>query len=293
MNAKEVARAKVNLTLEILGRRPDGYHEVSSLVLFADVGDVVSYDVSKSYGLEIIGPFATELTTDNLIHKAVDYMQRKFRGLECGAFKLEKFLPVAAGLGGGSANAAAALNLIADAHNLELSPELIVDIAFEIGADVPVCLVSAASHMTGIGEQVAPLAKPLAPLSAVLVNPGIALSTAEVFAALDADNISQNSKKAESSDLASLVGKAARPEDIVRIARHGTNSLQSAAEKLRPEIKIVIEALEHQENCLLARMTGSGMTVFGLFRDVSSANSAMECIRSRHPDWWVRSVVLS
>ena len=292
MDAKELARAKINLTLEILGRRPDGYHEISSLVLFADIGDEVSYDAGKPYGLEISGPFATELTADNLIHDAVDYMQRKFPGLHCGGFKLQKNLPVAAGLGGGSANAAAALKLIARAHNLELSPELIVDVAFDIGADVPVCLASTACHMTGIGEGIAPLAALQAPVLAVLVNSGIAVSTAEVFQTLAADPVRDQSDDMKSLD-SSLYEKSARPEEIIQIARRGTNSLQAATEKLRPEIHIVLKALESQEDCLLSRMTGSGLTVFGLFADATSADRTAKEIRSRYPDWWVRSVLLS
>lgn len=292
MDAKELARAKINLTLEILGRRPDGYHEISSLVLFADIGDEVSYDAGKPYGLEISGPFAAELTADNLIHDAVDYMQGKFPGLHCGGFKLQKNLPVAAGLGGGSANAAAALKLIARAHNLELSPELIVDVAFDIGADVPVCLASTACHMTGIGERIAHLAALQAPVPAVLVNSGIAVSTAQVFQTLAADPVRDQSGDMKSLD-SSLYEKSARPEEIIQIARRGTNSLQAATEKLRPEIHIVLKALESQEDCLLSRMTGSGLTVFGLFADATLADRAAKEIRSRYPDWWVRSVLLS
>ena len=181
----ELAAAKINLTLEILGRRPDGYHELVSLVAFAGLGDRLSLEPGPRFGLQVEGPFAGGLGTDNLIECAVRRALEQAPALTSGRFRLEKTLPVAAGLGGGSADAAAALRLLARANPEQAGGLDLGSIAAGIGADVTVCLEQRVAWMRGVGEQVA-CVPPLPETHVALVNPGVTLATAEVYAALGA-----------------------------------------------------------------------------------------------------------
>ncbi len=183
---REIARAKVNLTLSVLGRRPDGYHEIESLVTFADFGDVVSLEPGPATSVTTRGPFAAAIDGPNLLDRALALLREAAPGLHLGAVTLEKNLPVAAGLGGGSADAAALLRAVRRA-NPELAGSVPWDaVAARLGADVPVCLAGRPALISGIGQTVQPLAHDLPAMAAVLVNPRQPLATAAVYRALDA-----------------------------------------------------------------------------------------------------------
>ena len=183
---REIARAKINLTLSIVGRRPDGYHEIESLVTFADLGDGVSLEPGSDARVTTSGPFAAAIDGPNLLEKALALLREIEPGLRLGTVALEKNLPVAAGLGGGSADAAALLRAVRRA-NPDLAMCVPWDaVAARLGADVPVCLTGKPALISGIGEKVEPLFYDLPPMAAVLVNPRLPLSTAAVYRALAA-----------------------------------------------------------------------------------------------------------
>lgn len=282
------APAKVNLTLHVLGRRPDGYHEIESLVAFAGVGDRLTLEPGARLALAVRGPTgaAAGATDDNLVLKAARALAERAERLRLGRFLLDKELPVAAGLGGGSSDAAAALRLLARANELSLQDERLCAAAQATGADVPVCLDPAARMMRGIGEILSdPMTLPQLP--AVLVNPGVAVPTKDVFAALAAPALAGPPEGDEfiaiDTDAASLVPLLA--------ARR--NDLQAPAIKLQPVIAEVLRALERSANCLLVRMSGSGATCFGLFGSAGTAEEAARRIGAVHPGWWVRATSLS
>jgi 4-diphosphocytidyl-2-C-methyl-D-erythritol kinase len=265
----EQAPAKVNLTLRVIGRRPDGYHELESLVAFARVGDRVDFAPGETLALEVAGPFAAAAgnLADNLVLKAAHELARRVPRLALGRFALLKELPVAAGLGGGSADAAAALRLLARANALPCEARL-ADAARATGADVPVCLDPRARVMRGIGEVLsAPLDLP--PLPTVLVNPGVPLTTKDVFAtfarlpkagaAFDAATFSVDSVEAALAALAD-----------------GGNDLEPAAVSLCPAVADALAALRATPDCRLARMSGSGATCFGLYLNEAAAAAAAQ-----------------
>jgi 4-diphosphocytidyl-2-C-methyl-D-erythritol kinase len=284
----EQAPAKVNLTLRVTGRRPDGYHELESLVAFARIGDRVDLAPGDALALDVTGPFAAAAgnLADNLVLKAARELKRRAPDLALGRFTLRKELPVAAGLGGGSADAAAALRLIARANALALADARLADAARATGADVPVCLDPRARVMRGIGEVLsAPLDLP--PLPTVLVNPGVPLATKDVFAAfarLGAPRV------AVEFDAAAVSG-ASVASAIAALAR-GSNDLEHAAIALCPAVADSLAALRATPDCRLARMSGSGATCFGLYADESEAAAAAQAIAGRHPGWWVHATML-
>jgi 4-diphosphocytidyl-2-C-methyl-D-erythritol kinase len=284
----EPAPAKVNLTLRVTGRRPDGYHELESLVAFARVGDRVDFAPGDTLALDVRGPFAAAAgnLADNLVLKAARELARRASGPVLGRFNLIKELPVAAGLGGGSADAAAALRLIARANALALDDARLADAARATGADVPVCLDPRARVMRGIGEVLsAPLDLP--PLPAVLVNPGVPLATKDVFAAFARLG---PSKAAAGFDAAAVSG-ASVAGALAALAR-GSNDLEPAAVALCPAVAEALAALRATPDCRLARMSGSGATCFGLYEDESAAIAAAQGIARAHPGWWVRATTL-
>src|SRR5215475_6885298 len=180
----EEGRAKVNLTLRVVGRRTDGYHDLESVVAFADCADKLTLTPGPELSLKTVGPLAMACgeISDNLVLKAARLLGEVVPGLKSGAFVLDKVLPVAAGIGGGSADAAAALRLLARLNNLAIDDERLQEVALEVGADVPVCLASRACDMTGVGENLLPLSPPEMP--SVLVNPCVPVATKDVFGAL-------------------------------------------------------------------------------------------------------------
>ncbi|MFZ0421700.1 MAG: 4-(cytidine 5'-diphospho)-2-C-methyl-D-erythritol kinase [Xanthobacteraceae bacterium] len=278
----ETAPAKVNLTLRVLSRRADGYHELESLVVFASCGDRLTFIPGGELTLNVSGPRAAHAgdTADNLVLKAARGLKALIPGLTVGAFHLEKSLPVAAGLGGGSSDAAAALRLLARANDLALDDPRLYEAARATGADVPVCLDPRPRLMRGIGEKLsAPLALPQ--LHAVLVNPGAALATKLVFAGWK-----PAAAPAETFDLAAL-SQAASFDKFLSMLATQPNDLESAAIGLAPEVADVIAELAALAGCRLARMSGSGATCFGLFTSAAQAVAAAKTLRAKYPDWWV------
>ncbi|MFC3694974.1 4-(cytidine 5'-diphospho)-2-C-methyl-D-erythritol kinase [Chenggangzhangella methanolivorans] len=276
------APAKVNLTLHVLGRRADGFHELDSLVAFAGcAADALAFRPSEGLALSVEGPFACAAGAgdDNLVLKAAREAAARIPGLRLGRFSLVKRIPVAAGLGGGSADAAAALRLLAQANGIAAEDPRLVEAAAATGSDVPACLVSRAARMTGRGEGVAPLAG-FAPLAAVLANPLKPVSTPEIFRrlALKPGETRSETTAAPDAGLAALV--AAR------------NDLEAPARSLLADIGTGLEALAQTEGCRLARMSGSGATVFGLYDDQRSARRAARALRAALPGWWVMPTML-
>jgi 4-diphosphocytidyl-2-C-methyl-D-erythritol kinase len=277
----EDAPAKVNLTLRVLGRRPDGYHELLSLVVFADCADRLTFTPGGELRLNVAGSRAAQSgdNADNLVLKAARALAQRIPGLVLGEFKLEKNLPVAAGLGGGSADAAAALRLLARANDLAPDDPRLYEAARATGADVSVCLDPHPRMMYGIGEKLsAPLSLP--PLHAVLVNPGVALATKEVFAGW-----TRAVQPAPPFDLAA--GETESEEQFLRRLEVEPNDLENPAIRLAPIVAKVLSELRALSGCRLARMSGSGATCFGLFASAAAACDAAEILRGKYRHWWV------
>ncbi len=279
----EKAPAKVNLTLHVLGRRADGYHDIESLVVFAGVGDALTFTPGRALALSVDGPTASASgdIADNLVLKAARALAERVEGLEMGAFALSKRLPVAAGLGGGSADAAAALRLLARANRIAADDPRLMQAAQATGADVPVCLDPRARLMRGIGDVLSePLNVPR--LAAVLVNPGVAVATKAVFAAL---NLAPGVRAAPA-------GPPPGTTALLDAIAHGRNDLEAPAIELEPVIAEVLAVLRELSGCRLARMSGSGATCFGLFDSNGSAAAAARDLRVGYPAWWVRATAL-
>jgi 4-diphosphocytidyl-2-C-methyl-D-erythritol kinase len=283
----ETAPAKVNLTLRVLGRRADGYHEIESLVVFADFGDRLSFARGGDLTLTVRGPSAAVAGegTDNLVHKAARALTARRPEIALGAFDLDKRLPVAAGLGGGSSDGAAALRLLAAANAIACDDADLYAAARATGADVPVCLDPRPRVMRGIGEILsAPLKLP--PLPAVLVNPGVALPTKAVFAAW-----TPAAAPPAALDVAALA-KMTSAVELLRFLSAQPNDLEAPAVALQPVIAEVLTALRGLAGCSLARMSGSGATCFGLFTTATAADEAANTLRGKYPDWWVQQTTL-
>ena len=288
----EKAPAKINLTLRVLGRRADGYHELESLVAFAGVGDALTFAPGGALTLAVSGPTAQAAgdNADNLVLKAARALAGRIAGLTLGSFALSKRLPVAAGLGGGSADAAAALRLLARANGVALDDPRLMQAAQATGSDVPVCLDPKPRLMRGVGDVLsAPLDLPR--LFAVLVNPGVAVSTRDVFAAL---NLASGPASGGASSPAPLVleGWGGEPTAFVAALAKERNDLEAPAIELEPAIANVLAVLQALPGCRLARMSGSGATCFGLFPTNAAAAAAARTLRVGYPQWWVRATVL-
>ena len=268
----ETAKAKVNLALHILGRRADGYHEIDSAVAFADVGDVLTVEAVAGEGIElaVAGPFAGAVPTgaDNLICRAYALVAERVT-LPAVRVLLHKMLPVAAGIGGGSADAAAALRAFLKLAPTSILPEVIDAIALRLGADVPVCLLQKACRMQGVGERLSALASLPSP-AIVLVNPGVVCETATVFAA---------------------IGLAKGQEHGAALDLHAPstwrNDMTVAAIRVQPIIADVLAALSGHAELNAVRMSGSGATCFGLASDLAVAEGVAQALRRAHPGWWV------
>ena len=277
------AHAKINLALHVTGQRDDGYHLLDTLVVFTEFGDQLEVCENPAgeqlVKLSITGPFADGLPADdtNLIVKAatelVDLCGVQPRPVH---ITLEKNLPLASGIGGGSADAAATLKALADFWNLKINDDAFMQLALSLGADVPMCVRGSPLVARGIGEQITPLNLPQ-PLSLVLVNPGVSLSTPQVF-----------SKLKNKSNSGICETQEEKFPDITKLQTL-RNDLQRPASELCPQIGQVIAALEEQNECQLARMSGSGATCFAIFPDLHLARQAAEKIRSSCPSWWVNA----
>ncbi len=284
----ERARAKINLSLHVLGRRADGYHELESLVVFAGVCDHLYLDARAPASLVVEGPTAATAGAgdDNLVLRAARNLQARAPGLRIGAFRLVKHLPVAAGVGGGSSDAAAALRLLARANDMAGDDPRLMEAARATGADVPVCLSQEARMMRGAGETLGPPLAP-APVPAVLVNPRVPVETRAVFARLGLA-----AGQAYGSGAHPHVGQGARAETLLAALRKARNDLEDPAGVLAREIVDVLAVLGAARGARLARMSGSGATCFALFENRHRAARAARAIRRDHPGWWARATLL-
>ncbi len=273
------APAKINLALHVCGRRDDGYHLLDSLVVFAAIGDRVTVSESDTLQLEVTGPFGSALSHEpnNLVLRAARLLQDVTGRSDGALIRLEKNLPVASGIGGGSSDAAATLRACGALWKVD--PALISNarLAADLGADIPVCVHRQPAFMSGIGENLD--AVPTLPACwLVLVNPGRPLATKDVFAALPgfSSPLTRNSFN-DLKDAGALAG----------VLKEHRNDLAGPAMALEPSIAATLVALENSPDCLLARLSGSGPTCFGVFADAQAAKTAADVISSGQPEWWV------
>jgi 4-diphosphocytidyl-2-C-methyl-D-erythritol kinase len=274
------APAKLNLYLHVTGRRADGFHLLDSLVGFSDIADRLNVAPAPRLTLAITGPFARDLAQDdpqkNLVWRAAEALAARLGRAPDAPLTIEKNLPVASGIGGGSSDAAAALKALAAHWQASLDERTLCAIAAELGADVPVCVIARASFFGGIGDEIAP-APALPPAPLLLVNPGIALPTASVF-------------RARQGAFSPAARFAAAPSSIAELAallKERRNDLTDAAIGIVPTIGDVLTRLAAQPGALLARMSGSGATCFGLFETRAAAEAAATYLKSEEPRWWI------
>jgi 4-diphosphocytidyl-2-C-methyl-D-erythritol kinase len=276
---EELAPAKVNLDLRITGRRPDGYHELDSVVVFTEWADRLTFTRHGRLALELSGPFAAALEdqSDNLVLRAARRLAQHAGCPPHARIALDKRIPVAAGLGGGSADAAATLRGLSRLWQLGWPDADLLALALELGADVPVCVRSRPARMRGIGERIEPIGLPV--LDLVMANPDHAVSTAQVFADLG------------------LIAPAPDPAapvpdicvDLPAWLRARGNDLEAPARRVAPVIGEVLALLDAQPGCRFARMSGSGATCLGVFDDPEAAARAARAVRGVRPSWWVIS----
>lgn len=283
----DIAPAKINLTLRVLRKRADGYHDLESLVAFAALADTVTLRLDAPLALSVSGPTAGQAgpVADNLVLKAVRELTARVAGLRLGAFDLVKRLPAGGGLGGGSSDAAAVLRLVARANALALDDPRLAAAALASGADVPVCLELKPRTMRGVGEVLsAPVALPVLP--AVLVGPGFPLATKAVFAAL---GLAAGEQRGEPCADGAIPGE---PDALVTFLAEHPNDLEAPAIKLAPAIADLLAMLRAQPGCRFARMSGSGTTCFGLFVSPEAAAAAAQRLACAQPRWWVQATEL-
>src|SRR5262245_8808269 len=283
---RDIGRAKVNLTLEVLGRRADGFHELKSLVAFANLGDHLALDPSDRFELEVEGPFAAALGPGNLILEAGGAARARVPNARLGRFRLAKFLPVASGLGGRSADAAAALRLIARANPGLIYEGVLAELTLELGSDVRVCLASRPALMTGRGEKVEPV-HGFPSCGVVLANPGMALATKAVYAALDAKPLAANPR-----DDVERLDFGGSFDALLGYALPRRNDLEAPAANLVPDIRAVLAGLAALKGVRLARLSGSGPTCFALFPSEEEAKPAAGELAAAHPAWWIEAGAL-
>lgn len=284
MSARRLAPAKINLFLHVGDKHADGYHDLLSLAVFADVGDWLSLAPANELSLRLSGPFAAGLASDsgNLVLKAAHELSAwaAVNGFQAPGVELalEKNLPVASGIGGGSSDAAAALLMLAKHWALPVGIEKLRAIGLTLGADVPVCLNARPTMMAGIGEILRP-APVLPPFALVLVNPGVSVATAQIFKGL----------KTRTGTAAPKPFAGATAHDLALWLDQLGNDLAAPAVAIAPAISQVEAAITATEHCLLARMSGSGATCFGLYAEYEQASRAAETLAKAHPQWWVKS----
>lgn len=279
------APAKLNLYLHVIGVREDGLHLLDSLAVFLGLHDTLTFCPDDTLSLVIRGPFAAALgevdLDDNLVLRAARHLGRLHHVKRGAAITLTKNLPVAAGIGGGSADAAATLLGLTRLWSLGVESKELKEFALELGADVPVCIQGGPAFVGGIGETLTPV-QGLPDAGLVLVNSGVALSTASVF-------------KAYGGTVSKSTPREALPKDVCELALYlkaRRNDLTEAAISLVPEIADALSAIDDTPQCLLSRMSGSGITCFGLYGDCAAAETAAEVLSSRHPNWWIAATAL-
>lgn len=271
------APSKINLFLHVTGRRDDGYHLLESLVVFAATGDRLFVEPSENLSLAVTGPFAAGLAgsgSDNLVMRAASALQREASVQSGATITLEKNLPVSSGIGGGSADAAAALRALSVLWNIDPAGLDLASIGLTIGADVPVCLNARPAIMSGIGETILDVASP-PPCGVVLVNAGEGVSTPDVFAARTARFTGAGDWQTPATF-----------DAFIDALKSRKNDLSDPALSVSPVIGDALAALAGTGLCALARLSGSGGTCFGLYPDETAAGNAAAAIRSEHPDWW-------
>ena len=265
---RETGFAKINLALHVRGREADGYHRIETLFAFAEDGDALQVERGEGLSLALEGPFAAGLSSgpDNLVLRAAQALRGRYGVTRGAALRLDKRLPVASGIGGGSADAAAALRLLRRWWDLDIVQEDLLEIARGLGADVPACLFSRTARGDGRGDRLTPVDPPgLAGTPLLLVNPRVPVSTAEVFCRWDGED------------------RGPLPADF----RRGRNDLEAAALAAAPQIGAVTNALRACPGATLVRMSGSGATCFAVFGDEASRDAAHARLAAAQPDWWL------
>jgi 4-diphosphocytidyl-2-C-methyl-D-erythritol kinase len=282
------APAKINLTLRVVGRRADGYHELESLVAFAGLCDWLAFEPGDDLILEVVGPHAGEAgpVHENLVLRVARSLAGQIPGLRSGRFRLIKRLPAAAGLGGGSADAAAALRLLASEAGLSVDDPRVRASARATGADIVACLSPQARTIRGVGDELGPAIR-LPNIFAILVNPRIQAPTPKVFAALDLMSESDIGPSSRSSPAAGFDTAA-----VLDFGALGRNHLEAAAIRVAPTIAAVLKRLSEIPKARVTGMSGSGATCFALFSDRRSAAVAQRIVAADHPEWWVEATDL-
>lgn len=285
---KFIAPAKVNLYLHITGRRDDGYHQLDSLFVFTTFGDVITLTPAETISLTIDGPFAQLLAREaphkNLIYRAAILLQKKFSISSGAHIQLTKNIPIGAGLGGGSSDAAAVLNGLRRFWNLPIDDDALSTLGFSLGADIPACLLQQSALISDAGEKVQPITLPCA-LSVLLVNTQQPLSTAAVFQQYQRENhpFSTNKNNLLLTD----------KKNFLATLLKNKNDLESAAIALQPDIQTLLYFLQEKTPCLFARMSGSGATCFALFDDHAAAQHAATLTQLNFPTYWVQCADVS
>ena len=296
----ELARPKVNLHLRVLGRQPDGYHALESLVAFADgVADKITLEPEAPASIRVTGPFGATIAGENLIAVTLQKLSEACPDLKLGAVTLEKNLPVASGLGGGSSDAAAVIRAVRRANPALQDRVDWTAIGTKLGADVPVCLINEAAVMRGIGDRLTPL-RQFPPLPAVLVNPLVRVpdnKTARVFRLMAAKPLPGSHAEEPSTLLAGLVdgedgARIASTEHLLSFLREQENDLTRPATEVVPEVRDVLSRLETFPRLILARLSGAGPTCFALFVTRKDAEYAAQELQRADPQWWAKAVVL-
>ena len=279
-----LAPAKINLYLHVLGRRGDGYHLLDSLVVFPRQGDRIEVSPADDLRLAVSGPFAADVPTgdDNLVIRATRALAAAIGRPPAVAIHLEKRLPVASGIGGGSADAAAVLRALAELWELRIKAGTLDRIALSLGADVPMCLNSRSAFVGGVGDEVA-AAPALPAFAVVLVNPRIPLPTPAVF----------RTRTGPFSAPGRFASAPANPMEMATLLAQRRNDLTSAAIALVPGVSDVLSALERAPGVMLSRMSGSGATCFGLCADQADAENAAASLAAEHPGWWVTAASIA
>ena len=272
---KFIAHSKLNLYFHIAGRRDDGYHLIESIFAFTEFGDEIVIKSDEQLTLSIDGEFASviahESIENNLVYRAAELLQKICNVSEGAQIHLTKNIPVGAGLGGGSSDAAAILKALNSFWNLNLSFEKLCEIGLQLGADVPACIIEKPAFVRGIGEIIEPVTLPFTRKFVVLVNSNKLLPTPQVFA--------QYKKRNPAFDISVN-------HDRFNITAHH-NALETDAIVLMPEIQTILEAMQKQEGCFLSRMSGSGATCFGLFDDLNDAKNACSFFEKMFSEYWM------
>lgn len=279
------ARAKINLSLLVTGRKSDGYHTLDSIIFFVSFCDRLSFRIDKKLSLEISGPFGDPLENgrNNLVIQAAEAFTKECKLNTGVAISLEKNIPVSAGLGGGSANAAVTLLALNELYKTGLTFASLAEIGLSIGADVPVCLFGETARVQGIGEKIQPFVFPHK-FGVVLINPGVPVSTARVFSRFDS-GFSEFMSADTLSELSAMQNFGA--------FKALKNDLEPPAKQLCPEISRVLAALRSEDDCIVSGLSGSGPTCFGLFRTAEEAERVAKRIRQQNPKWWLQATAVN